>query len=189
MGMSLLHNRWNDIPQNTISYSVIKLTEKKMQMYKLTVIQSTYEMSVIFVYINKTPTLSEVKEIGNVLKDENANFILGDFNIDRNKEDGIQKINELSKKLKMRQVNNESTRNSAVLDLIFIENKGKETDVMEFKFENLYSDHSTIGFRYCRNGIVDESFKELKITEQDKDFLKKTTIDEGKQIAEDEISN
>ena len=63
MGMSLLHNRWNDIPQNTISYSVIKLTEKKMQMYKLTVIQSTYEMSVIFVYINKTPTLSEVKEI------------------------------------------------------------------------------------------------------------------------------
>ena len=97
MGMSLLHNRWNDIPQNTISYSVIKLTEKKMQMYKLTVIQSTYEMSVIFVYINKTPTLSEVKEIGNVLKDENANFILGDFNIDRNKEDGIQKINELSK--------------------------------------------------------------------------------------------
>ena len=160
-----------------------------MQMYKLTIIQSTYEMSVIFVYINKTPTMSEVKEIGNVLKDENANFILGDFNIDRNKEDGIQKINELSKLLKMRQVNHESTRNSAVLDLIFIENKGKETDVMEFKFENHYSDHSTIGFRYCQNGILDESFKETKITKQDKDFLKKTTIDEGKEMAEDKFCN
>ena len=189
MGMSMLHNRWHDIPKNTISYSLIKFTDKKMQMYKLTVIQSTFEISIIFVYINKTPSLSEIKEIGNVLKEENANFILGDFNIDRNKEDGIQKINELSKKLKMRQVNNESTRNAAILDLIFVQNKGKETDVMEFTFENLYSDHSTIGFRYCRNGILDESFKEMKITEQDTKFLKKTTIDEGKEIAANEISN
>ena len=60
---------------------------------------------------------------------------------------------------------------------------------MEFVFENLYSDHSTIGFRYCRNGIIDESFKEMKITEQDKDFLKKATMDEEKEIAKDDIQN
>ena len=189
MGIAVLQNRWTDIRQNRISYTMTQFPGKKMQMYKLTVMQSTHEFSVIFVYINKTPTLTEVKVVGKLLKKENANFILGDFNIDRNNEDGGKKINELAKILNMRQVNKESTRNAAVLDLIFIEKEGKETDLMEFVFENLYSDHSTIGFRYCRNGIIDESFKEMKITEQDKDFLKKATMDEEKEIAKDDIQN
>ena len=189
MGIAVLQNRWTDIRQNRISYTMTQFPGEKMQMYKLTVMQSTHELSVIFVYINKTPTLTEVKVVGKLLKKENANFILGDFNIDRNNEDGGKKINELAKILNMRQVNKESTRNAAVLDLIFIEKEGKETDLMEFVFENLYSDHSTIGFRYCRNGIIDESFKEMKITEQDKDFLKKATMDEEKEIAKDDIQN
>ena len=49
---------------------------------------------------------------------------------------------------------------------------------MPFIFENLYSDHSTVGFRFCKNGNISDSYKEHQIRIQDKQFLKKTTIDQ-----------
>ena len=51
-----------------------------------------------------------------------------------------------------------------------------------FVFENLFSDHSSIGFRYCENGQILEEFKKHKIFIQDKEFLKKITIESDKEI-------
>ena len=174
MGMVVLQNKWNNIPAHKISQAQAKYPDKKMQLIKLTILE---KFSVVFFYINKSPTFENMKSIPKFLKEQNANFILGDFNIDRNKEDGMRKINELSRLLNMKQVNKESTRNSATLDLIFKKNDVKETDFMPFVFQNLYSDHCTIGFRYCKDGVIDESFKEMKINEQDKEFLRKITIE------------
>ena len=81
----------------------------------------------------------------NKFKNEDATFLLGDFNIDPHNEDGHRKIGLLSNNLEMQQINRESTRNNTTLDLIFTK-KMKELEFMPFIFENLYSDHNTVGF-------------------------------------------
>ena len=174
MGLALLQNKWNDIPSSKTVHGLKTFTNKKVQYYILTIVG---KIRVIFVYMNKTPTFREVYDFGEYLEQEDADFVLGDFNIDRNKEYGQRQINTLERILKMEQVNKESTRHAATLDLIFKKQTLRETDFMPFVYENLYSDHSTVGFRYCRNGVIDESYKEMKIYQQDKEFLRKTTID------------
>ena len=70
----------------------------------------------------------------------------------------------------MKQVNKESTRNNATLDLVF-RKEMKEIDFMPFVFQNMYSDHSTVGFRYCKDGVISNEYRELQINKQDKEFL------------------
>ena len=76
----------------------------------------------------------------------------------------------------MKQVNKESTRNNATLDLVF-RKEMKEIDFMPFVFQLMYSEHSTVGFRYCKDGVISKEYRELQINKQDKEFLKKTTLD------------
>jgi hypothetical protein len=45
-----------------------------------------------------------------------------------------------------------------------------ELDFMPFIFKNFYSDHSTVGFRYCKDGIISAEYKEHQIRIQDKHF-------------------
>ena len=182
MGLIILKQKWNDIHENKILFKTITFLNKKMQICKLS-ISGKFSIAVLFVYINKTPTFGEVDQIGKFLCEQNATFIVGDFNIDRNKEDGRKKIDELCRLLKMQQVNKEITRYSATLDLIFTKkNMNEKTDFMGFVFENLYSDHSTIGFRYCKNGTIDSAYRELQINTQEKEFLRKTT---GSRLKDD----
>ena len=173
MGMVILQNKWINIPKTRITCKTLNFTTKKLQYSKLNILK---EISVLFVYVNKTPGILETQEIGEILKKENATAILGDFNINTDKEDGHRKINDLSNILQMQQVNKESTRNNATLDLIFRKDM-KQLDFMPFVFENMYSDHSTVGFRYCKDGVISNEYKEYQINKQDKEFLKKTTID------------
>ena len=174
MGMVVLQNKWMDIPETEITYSLVSLTSAKFQSIKLNILG---EISIIFVYINKTPSMLETEEIANKLKSEEATFILGDFNINTNNEDGHKKINVLSNQTEMQQINKESTRNTTTLDLIF-KKKGNELDFMPFVFEIFYSDHSTIGFRYCKDGTISDEYKDHQIKIQNKQFLKKKTMDE-----------
>ena len=136
MGMVILQNKWINIPKTRITCKTLNFTTKKLQYSKLNILK---EISVLFVYVNKTPGILETQEIGEILKKENATAILGDFNINTDKEDGHRKINDLSNILQMQQVNKESTRNNATLDLIFRKDM-KQLDFMPFVFENMYSD-------------------------------------------------
>ena len=136
MGMAILQNKWEDISKPTIVFKDLDFGNKKLQYSKLYIYNN---ISIVFAYINKTPGLLETQEIGRILQKEDSTFILGDLNIDINKEDGRKKINELSNILKMKQVNKESTRNRATLDLIFRKEDMKESDFMPFIFQNLYS--------------------------------------------------
>jgi Ulp1 family protease len=174
MGMLVLQNKWMNIPETEITFSTVSLTSAKIQYVKLNILG---KMSTIFVYVNKTPSMLETEEIANKLKNEDATFILGDFNIDPQNEDGHRKICLLSNTLDMQQINRESTRNNTTLDLIF-RKQMNELDFMPCIFENFYSDHSTVGFRYCKDGVISKEYKEYEIRIQDKQFLKKTTIDQ-----------
>ena len=174
MGMILLKNKWLDIPDAEIKFSLLNLTSAKFQYGKLTILDG---FKTIFVYVNKTPSSSETVEIANKLKNEDATFILGDFNINPQKDDGLRKILELSNTLEMQQINRESTRNKTTLDLIFRKHVN-ELDFMPFIFENFYSDHSTVGFRYCKDGSISNEYKDHHIRIQDKQFLKKASIDQ-----------
>ena len=174
MGMVVLQNKRVDIPTTDITFSLVSLTSAKCQYAKLDI---HGKFSIVFVYINKTPTMLETEEIADKLKNEDVTFILGDFNINPTNEDGHKKINVISNQTEMQQINKESTRNTATLDLIF-KKKGNELDFMPFVFENLYSDHSTIGFRYCKDGTISEKYNEHKIEIQDRLFLKKKTMDQ-----------
>ena len=173
MGMVILQNKWINIPKTKITCKTLNFTTKKLQYSKLNILK---EISVLFVYVNKTPGFLETQEIGEILKKENATAILGDFNINTDEEDGHKKISELSNILQMQQVNKESTRNNSTLDLIF-RKELKQLDFMPFLFQNMYSDHSTVGFRYCKDGIISHEYEELQINQQNKEFLKKSTID------------
>jgi hypothetical protein len=174
MGMVVLQNKWMNIPETEITFSTESLTSAKIQYVKLNILG---EISIIFVYVNKTPGMLETKEIANKLKNEDATFLIGDMNIDPHNEDGHEKICVLSNSLEMQQINRESTRNNTTLDLIF-RKEMKELDFMPFTYENMYSDHSTVGFRFCKDGIISDNYKEHKLNIQDKQFLKKTTIDQ-----------
>ena len=174
MGMILLKNKWMDIPDAEIKFSIVSLASAKIQYGKLTILDG---FTTLFVYVNKTPSSLETGDIANKLKNEDATFILGDFNINPHKEDGLRKIHELSNTLEMQQINRESTRNNNTLDLVFRKHVN-ELDFMPFIFENFYSDHSTVGFRYCKDGTISNEYKDHQIRIQDKQFLKKGTIDQ-----------
>ena len=181
MGMVICQNKLVDIQPAEMDCKTLNFSTKKMQFSKLNIFK---KISVLFVYVNKTPGISETKEIGETLKKENATVILGDLNINTDEEDGRRKVKDLCRILEMKQVNKESTRNRSTLDLIF-RKEMKELDFMPFVFQNMYSDHSAVGFRYCEDGIISADYKESHITNQDKDFLAKTTID---SMAEQERS-
>ena len=180
MGMVILQNKFIDILPTELDCKTLKFSTKKMQFSKLNIFK---KISVLFVYVNKTPGNSETREIGETLKKENATVILGDFNINIDEEEGKKKVKDLCRILEMQQVNKESTRNKSTLDLIFRKDM-KELDFMPFVFQNMYSDHSAVGFRYCEDGVISKEYKEFQIRKQDKEFLKKTTID---GMAEEEM--
>ena len=76
----------------------------------------------------------------------------------------------------MDQVNKERTTKQSTLDLIFKKKNMRELDFMSFVFQNLYSDHSCIGFRYCEDGVISKEYRDCQIRMQDREFLKKTTM-------------
>ena len=111
MGMLILQNKWENVPEIEITERTMSFTTKKAQYSKLRISEI---ITIIFLYINKTPNMLEIEEIADILKMENASVVMGDFNIDPNKEDGAKKINLFSKITKMIQVNQEVTRKSTL---------------------------------------------------------------------------
>ena len=178
MGMLILEKKSRNNWTYHVNSEIIQYSAKKMQICKLS-LHGT--ISVVFVYVNKTPGISETQNIGKVLEKQNVSVVLGDFNLDYHKEDGRKKIKILEECLRMTQINKMPTRYKATLDLIF-RKEMRETDFMSHVFENLFSDHSSIGFRYCENGQILEDFKKHKISIQDKEFLKKITIESDNEI-------
>lgn len=174
MGMVILQNKCIDVLPTEMDCKTLKFSTKKMQFSKLNIFK---KISVLFVYINKTPGILETHEIGTTLKKEKATVIIGDFNLNTDEEEGKKKVQDLCKILEMQQVNKESTRNKSTLDLIFRIDM-KELDFMPFVFQNMYSDHSAVGFRYCEDGVISKEYAEFQIRKQNIDFLQKTTIDE-----------
>ena len=142
--MVILQNKCTDIPSTEMDCKTLKFATKKMQFSKLNIFK---KISVLFVYVNKTPGNSETLEIGETLKKEKATVILGDFNLNTDEEEGKKKVKDLCRILDMDQVNNERTTKQSTLDLIFKKKDMREIDFMSFVFQNLYSDHSCIGFR------------------------------------------
>ena len=183
MGMIILKNKNRTNLADKVEGDIIEYSSKKMQIIRLSVYGN---ISILFVYINKTPGIAETHDIGKVLAEKNVSVVLGDFNIDYHKEDGRKKIAVLEKRLGMTQINRMSTRYKATLDLLF-RKEMKETDFMPYAFENLFSDHSSIGFRYCENGQISDDFKKQKIFLQDKEFLRKVTIESEKEIKQEPI--
>ena len=78
MGLMILKQKWNDIPENKILFKTITFLNKKMQICKLSM-SGKFSITVLFVYINKTPTFGEVDKFGKFLCEQNATFIVGDF--------------------------------------------------------------------------------------------------------------
>ena len=58
MGMVILRNKWIDIEEFSITSDITKFTTKKLQYCKIDI---GNKMSILNVYINKTPVNYEVK--------------------------------------------------------------------------------------------------------------------------------
>ena len=98
MGMVICQNKLVDIQPAEMDCKTLNFSTKKMQFSKLNIFK---KISVLFVYVNKTPGISERKEIGETLKKENATVILGDLNINTDEEDGRRKVKDLCRILEI----------------------------------------------------------------------------------------
>ena len=67
---------------------------------------------------------------------------------------------------------NEKTRMNSSLDIV-MKKIGELQEFVSFAYRNLYSDHATVGFRCCNNGIISEEYRNLQILKQNKSFLRK----------------
>ena len=181
MGMLILKSKKCKKIEKLVECSVLNLTSrKKLQCAKLTIED---EFSVLFNYVNRTPEKQDMPKISDLFAEKDVTFIVGDFNLNPEKKEEREKINIIEKKTNMTLELEEKTRKNTTLDLLFKKVTEKE-EFFTFCFRNMYSDHATVGFRYCNGGIVSGEYSALQIRKQDKAYLRRTTLDvlEGIQL-------
>ena len=182
MGMLLLQNkRCKDI-EYIISPELLRLHGKKIQWIKFNI---DNDFTVLFVYINKTPEMYEVQEFSRLIAQENAMSVLGDFNLNIDKKEDAAKIFTLVKRTNMSLEGNEKTRMNSSLDIV-MKKIGESQEFVSFAYRNLYSDHATVGFRCCNNGIISEEYRNLQILKQNKSFLQKITLSDNNIVPVEE---
>ena len=175
MGMLILKNKQSKKGEHDlVHYSVMNLTSsKKIQCAKLTIVD---QFSVLFNYVNRTPEKHEVEKIARLLAEKDVTFIIGDFNLNPEKKEERERIKIIEKKTDMTFELEDKTRKNTTLDLVFPKKSGK-SDSITFSYRNMYSDHATVGFRYCNGGILSEEYIDLQIKKQDKPYLRRATLD------------
>ena len=177
MGLLILQNKCTK-SMKILNSKINELENGTKIQYVNTAVEDTFK--VLFAYINKTPSVKEVEVIIEMFLKESPDFILGDLNLNPEKSDDKSKIDNILRKLDMTSELEESTRKNTTLDLVF--KKPMEIlNFLPFSYRNLYSDHATIGFRYCKKGEFCKEFKDMQILKQDKSLLRTFTIADEQQ--------
>ena len=99
---------------------------------------------IVFIYIRESPSLSEIKELKNSIK--NSDCIMGDLNLNPQIQDQKKKLLMLSGKTKFLSLEENTTSHDSQLDHIILEN-----DLRKHSYSTAYfsfaSDHKAIALR------------------------------------------
>ena len=120
-----------------------------------------YLLEASFVYINKTPTNSELVKLCDTLR--SSHLIMGDLNLDMARIEDQVKLNKLCGETKKRVLNESTTDNFNQLDHVIIVNDVARQDVFSTSYYNYTSDHKTITVRIpnvFKNNHLSEKFKQ-----------------------------
>ena len=93
-----------------------------------------------------------------------TNFMIADYNLNVNSEEDNEKIRMLTRNSKLStEIHGE--KQNMPSPLVMSEPNKKDT-FLSFCFRNIYSDHPTVGFRYCDGGVLSDEYVSLQIRKQ-----------------------
>ena len=127
----------------------------------LNVFFEEYLLEASFVYINKTPTQSDLKNLCETLK--SSNLIMGDLNLDMDRAEDQVKLEALCGESKRRVLSEVTTDQYNQLDQIILVNDEARQDAFCTSFENYTSDHKVIIIRlpnFIKKNKLCEKFKQ-----------------------------
>ena len=180
MGMAFLTNKNLKFKfESSKASSIIKLSGGKQFQY-ISVRIPTHNLAGIFFYINKKPLKKDVEKIVKQLKDKGDQFLIGDLNLDFNLQEDRQKLELMCTGLDVESILYQNTRFSSQLDHILVSNKLK-LQAFASSFANLYTDHSSVTVRICKNGNFTSEFVEDQVRKQGLNYLIQKDANQGKE--------
>ena len=180
MGLAFLTNKNLKFKfESSKASSIIKLSGGKQFQY-ISVRIPTHNLAGIFFYINKKPLKKDVENIVKQLKDNGVQFLIGDLNLDFNLQEDRQKLELMCTGLNVESILYQNTRFSSQLDHILVSNKLK-LQAFASSFANLYTDHSSVTVRICKNGNFTSEFVEDQVRKQGLNYLIQKDANQGKE--------
>ena len=164
--------------------SSINLSGKtKFQYFAVNI--AKLDLNGIFFYVNKKP---QKKDIVKHFKKSQLDFFVGDLNLNNINEEDQKRIADLNEGLGIHSILYQNTRKKAHLDHVMIANALK-LQAFATSFANLYTDHSAVTLRICKNGRFSKEFVEEQIGKQGMNYLiqKDPVINEGDRAGEERV--
>ena len=125
----------------------------------------------IFYYVNKKPNKKDVVTIIKHFKSNQVDFFIGDLNLNYINADDRKRISELTLGLNLHSILYQRTRMKSHLDHVMIA-KTLKLQAYSTSFVNLYTDHSAVTLRICKDGKFTTEFVEDQIRKQELNYLK-----------------
>ena len=193
LGLALL-SRETSKTKIGIESSVIKLSEKTFFQYLKLYLENFGVEGVMF-YVNKKPSLKDIKSIVKHFKDHKLKFFIGDLNLNATDVEDRKRISMLTNGLRIKTILHQHTRIMRHIDHVMIPEK---FDLVTYatSFSNLYSDHAAVTLRICFDGKFTSQFVQNQVRKQDLNYLlhqdpitneekmkcSNTDIEEGKRM-------
>ena len=185
LGMAFLSKKNPKHGLSVKNCSSINLSGKTKFQY-LAVNIAKYDLNGIFFYINKKPQKKDIATIVKHFKKTQLDFFIGDLNLNNINEEDQRRIADLNEGLGIHSILYQNTRLKAHLDYVMIANALK-LQAFATSFANLYTDHSAVTLRICKEGKFTKEFVEEQIKKQGLNYLiQKDPVIKERERAEEE---
>ena len=172
LGMAFLLNKASKHSIQHRKSSSINLSGKANFQY-IEVNLNKVGLKGIFYYVNKKPNKKDVVTIIKHFKNNQVDFFIGDLNLNYINVDDRKRISELTHGLNLHSILYQKTRMKSHLDHVMIA-KALKLQAYSTSFSNLYTDHSAVTLRICKDGKFTSEFVEDQVRKQDLNYLLQT---------------
>ena len=169
LGMVFLTKKTPKIDINVEQSSSINLSGKTRFQF-LEVSLTKHSLRGIFFYVNKKPQKKDVTAIIKHFGKYQLDFFIGDLNLNYFDEEDRRRISELELGLEICPILYQNTRKNSHLDHVMI-TKSLKLQTFATSFANLYTDHSSVTLRICKNGKYTPEFVDDQIRRQGLNYL------------------
>ena len=182
MGLLLLQSL-SSTAKHKLDFEHYKKDKNSVYVQTLKVkFQDFLKLNVVFVYYQKTPSQTEIKRLTQYVKD--CDIIMGDLNLDINRNDDKTKLEILCENNRSRLLNEITTSNNNQLDQVIISEKLSKSNCFTTSYLNFTSDHKVIVIRVPNQGNnfttkfkQNVNFDKNKITKRIEGLKRKNSTD------------